>query len=454
MSLDRGYKGIFTSIPRAPSLCSISFAPILNFLHYNLLGAFCSLTLDPLIMAWLPLWLAIVSLPTIFVLWTASHLFSNYLVARKIGVPLIILPINPSSPLWMMISDAFGKQIDAALSWTSYGRNSFSRYAHRGWDVKDKAKTFEEIGDAFVMVTTGQNWLYVCNADTLVDILQRRADFKRPPEIMAVLDVFGPNLSTVEGKDWQRHRKVTGPPFAEPTMDRVWDECLDQAQQMLEYWKGILDVRHTIKDVRRFSLHVLSATGFGKSYPFDPAKEEKVEPGSMSYKDALHLILENSILLMLCGPRLLTGRFKHLLPKQWALVGRATQHFKAHIVKTINDEKESGRNEGNFISAMAKASRESDEAVAGGHWAIHGLSEPEVFGNIYVFNFAGHDSIAITLTYVITHLAAHPDIQDWVAEEVSHVCNDYRFGDHSYRHIFPKLKRCTAVVVSHFLLYS
>ena len=232
-------------------------------------------------------------------------------------------------------------------------------------------------------------------------------------------------------------------------MNTVWDACIHQAHEMLEHWKGMPDVRSTGKDVHRFSLHVLTATGFGKSYPFDPKKEEILPDGQLSYKASLGLILENLILIMFLGPKFLTGALQHFLPEQWALVGRATQTFKKHIAQIIDDEKvrlaRVERSTDNFISAIVHASE--DNRSKDGH-VTSGLSESEIYGNIFVFNFAGHDSISITLTYLITHLAAHPEIQDWIAEEIDEFCPDHAHGDPtSYREIFAQLKRCTAVVV-------
>lgn len=239
-------------------------------------------------------------------------------------------------------------------------------------------------------------------------------------------------------------------------MGLVWTECIRQAQEMRDYWQGIPDIRHTGKDVRRFSLHVLSATGFGKSYAFDRTAEERPLGGKLSYKDSLHLILENATLVMLLGPKLLTGILQPYLPKHWSLVGQATSTFKSHIAETIREEKrliaEGKANPGNFIGAMVRASEEAaeeDQGKAAGRRSNLGLTESEIFGNIFVFNFAGHDSIAISLTYMITHLAAHPEVQDWIAEEIQHVCKDQEEGVIvPYRDAFPRLKRCTAVVVS------
>ncbi|KAF4618988.1 hypothetical protein G7Y89_g14859 [Cudoniella acicularis] len=373
----------------------------------------------------LPLWSALLLLPATYLAWVVHRLTTNYSIAKRVGVPVVVIPVDPESPLWMLTSDYLGPFIDCVLSWIPYGSGSFTRYAHRGWDVHDKAKSFLELGDAFILVTTGKNWLYICNADTIMELLQRRKEFDRPVEIM-------------------------GPPFGEPNMGLVWTECIRQANEMLDYWKGCPDIRQTGKDVRRFSLHVLTSTGFGKSYSFDRSTDEvSKEGGQLTYKDSLSLILENAILVMLLGPNLLTGSLQRFLPKHWRLVGRATNTFKKHIAESIKEEKElmaEGKaNKGNFISAMVRASEEdarSYDPSTGQH--SHGLSEKEIFGNIFVFNFAGHDSIAITLTYVITHLAAHPEIQDWIAAEINHVCKEQ--GATTYRDAFPRLRRCTAVV--------
>lgn len=162
------------------------------------------------------LWSSLLLLPIAWLVWTGYRLVSNYAIARRVGVPVVVVPINPESPVWMLTSDFLGPYINHVLSWIPFGSGSFTRYAHRGWDVHDRAKSFLELGDAFILVTTGKNWLYVCNAETFSALLQRRSEFSRPLEIMgksdnlffcgldrlaneavvAVLDVFGPNLST------------------------------------------------------------------------------------------------------------------------------------------------------------------------------------------------------------------------------------------------------------------
>ncbi|CAG8953810.1 hypothetical protein HYFRA_00006702 [Hymenoscyphus fraxineus] len=131
-----------------------------------------------------PIWTTFFLLPITYLVWIIHRLTNNYTVARRVGIPVVVIPVNPESPLWMLLSDYLGPSIDRILSWLPFGSGSFTRYAHRGWDVHDRAKSFLELGDAFILVTTGKNWLYICNAETLAEILQRRKEFERPLEIM------------------------------------------------------------------------------------------------------------------------------------------------------------------------------------------------------------------------------------------------------------------------------
>lgn len=50
----------------------------------------------------------------------------------------------------------------------------------------------------------------------------------------AMLDILGPNISTIDGLDWQRHRKRTSSSFNERTKKRVWSEALSAAWLSLE----------------------------------------------------------------------------------------------------------------------------------------------------------------------------------------------------------------------------
>lgn len=82
-----------------------------------------------------------------------------------------------------------------------------------------------------------------------------------------------------------------------------------------------------------------------------------------------------------------------------------------------------------------------------------GLSMSEMFGNVFVYYFAGHDTTAAVFAYAILLLAANSDCQDWIAEELQHVLVTGNSNTWEYNHSFPQLKRCLAVLVRWPLSY-
>lgn len=104
---------------------------------------------------------------------------------------------------------------------------------------------------------------------------------------------------------------------------------------MLQYWKAQKQAITTIaKDTKTFSLHVLSSAGFGKAYTFQ-SSGKSAENDSSTYKDSLSLILENAILILVLGPKLLSNSLlQKVFPAHWKKVGQATVNFKAYMTDT------------------------------------------------------------------------------------------------------------------------
>ena len=118
-------------------------------------------------------------LPLLFAFHSACCLLLNYRVARKIGVPVIIILVSPDNPLWMLISG----HVLGAIRFI-FGEIQMTRYGRLGWEYYDKYKIHLSLGDAVVLVTPGKNWLYICNPETFTEIFQRRNDFYRPSEML------------------------------------------------------------------------------------------------------------------------------------------------------------------------------------------------------------------------------------------------------------------------------
>ncbi|KAL9596408.1 MAG: hypothetical protein Q9179_004620 [Wetmoreana sp. 5 TL-2023] len=302
--------------------------------------------------------------------------------------------------------------------------------------------------------------LFLANPDTIEDVFLRRKDFPKPVHMYKMLEIFGRNVNTVEGQDWVRHRKLTAPPFNERNSNIVWTESIQQARGMLDWWKdyGSNGVRTTAKDAKILSLNVLISAGFGMSYPFASGRDPPTQGFTMSYQEALSLVLEYTLVIVALPKVLLRLPF---IPEAWVRAGQATIGFQRHIAKMVDKERslisQGVSGAASLTSLLVRGSEEARRKKAHTDQegnAPNGLTDEEIYGNIFLFNFAGHETTANILTYSILLLAAHPQWQDWLSEEVEHVFGGEHGGQAWTYDKFPKLKRCLAVMLETLRLYN
>ena len=171
---------------------------------------------------------------------------------------------------------------------------------------------------------------------------------------------------------------------------------------------------------------------------------------SSSYGEALRIILDRCIPLVVLGRKHLSNPW---LPKSFRELYQATVVFQEHMTQAYENGKRAivcnDKFENNLMSSLIRASQTNfDKNGTTQESHQEGLTEEEVYGNIFVFNFAGHDATANSLAIGICLLATRPDIQDWIAEEINAVLADVESKQSSYEATFPRLPRCLAVAVS------
>ena len=101
----------------------------------------------------------------------------------------------------------------------------------------------------------------------------------------------------------------------------------------------------------------------------------------------------------------------------------------------------------NLLTALVRASEEAKQSPKE-DLSGQGLTDDEIFGNIFIYNLAGHETTANTLAFAIVLLAAEPEWQEWIAEEITQVLGDESTPQSwKYEQSFPRLGRCLAVMV-------
>lgn len=235
----------------------------------------------------------------------------------------------------------------------------------------------------------------------------------------------------------------------------MWSESLRQANDILQSWTscGLDGAKYCAEDVRTLAINVLAFAGFQKSYPFMGSQQADTTTMTTpsTYRNALAIILQNVLTLLVVPSQVFSLPF---LPKKWAQVGWAKTAFKRYMLDQIADEKqlilEGKPGSGTLVSNLVRASEESKalgkSSTGKGHKP---LSIDEILGNIFIFNFAGHDTTSISLAYAIFLLVAHPEVQEWISEEINfYLGSEPDPTKWQYETTFPKLQRCLAVLVS------
>ena len=229
---------------------------------------------------------------------------------------------------------------------------------------------------------------------------------------------------------------------------------------MLDYWQsgrrqGVDSIN---EDSLSLTLNVLSHVALGSSHPFQGDKESFSSTEAFNCRNAFSVLLQN--VFVLAGvPRLLLDL--PLVPSKWTRVARIRRAPQGHIMSMIYKEKALvGQKElrtGNLLTALVGNSQGARNLAIGTPESKHvseslgiqqGLSDTAILSNIFIFMIAGHETTGHALTYSILRLAACPQWQDWIAEEICEMTgNTHDTAYYDYEVLFPRLRRCRAVMV-------
>lgn len=422
---------------------------------------------------------------------TIIAIAGNYRVARKTGLPIVVCPVSPRNPVWLLTQ----KYVAPIIYQAPFGIGSWTRFTKRGWLWKDHEKMQQEMGKVWVQVSprgldvsesaaihhhprcgdvdlvgqrvslanSDRRQVFTTDLDMISQVYTKKKDFDRSPQAMASIpNLIRGSLSSVTGADWQRHRRITAPPFNEHNMTLVWSESLRQATQVCEWWaNNVQGFNTSCVDTMTVALNVLATAGLGHSWRFSPTSQhddlrEKSEISATDFRDTMATLLSNMTILSLTPDWLYDLNLKYAtklpLPKSWIDHLIAAKHFRLLMRQMVEERRAEFRDgkvkDNIFLNAMIAQSEAS--AIEKGM----GLSDLELFGNMFTYGVAGHETTAHTLNYTLHLLAAYPEWQDWIQEEVDSVLREIPSdpAEIRYAECYPQLKRCIAMMVITSLL--
>ncbi|KAK6836565.1 hypothetical protein PG987_007060 [Apiospora arundinis] len=391
----------------------------------------------------------VLGLTCAYVAWTLFCLETNLRKARLLGVPVVRTPFNVNSHLWVVVQPLVWKLLAwFRIPWSSYP--DIVRFSHRNWHFLEKSDPITRFGPVWALVCPGGIHLHFADPEVIEDIFSRWRDFVRPVHKYQVLSIFGPSLFNAPIDEWPRHRKAVAAPFNEPTMKFVWSETLRQSQSMVSYWvghsaKGIPDLQ---RDTRTVTLNVLASTAFREKYDFIGSADLRKEDLSTarSFRDALLLVHKYIVHLMVIPYQYL---LRPIMPKPLSRIGHAAKCLRDIMAEVVAQEKTAldggDPGSGGLITSLVRAID---------HMSKRGvLSLDETLGNVFMINFAGLDTTANVMAFMLMRLAGEPDLQDWLCDEILVISDGRPAQDWEYE-LFPRFKRCYAVLLETLRLYA
>ncbi|OAQ58893.1 cytochrome P450 monooxygenase [Pochonia chlamydosporia 170] len=283
-------------------------------------------------------------------------------------------------------------------------------------------------------------------------ILARRKDFVQLPIASKIMSTAGQNILTSDGESWSRQRRIIAPALNERISEVVWKESAEQASQMaaLMVEEPYGESRGTIYGLRTIALNVLGRIAYGQPKPFKMSQSLRKPISEISYIDAVSICTEFLVVAALVPASLLC---LGVMPNAIRTLGLAIKKLPDLTKDLLTREQqrlETGvKTPDNLVRMLISLSHDS-ELINGGMLPSGSLrqtlTEDELAGNMFIFTAAGFDTTANTMAYAVTLLAAYPQWQVWIQEEVDHVLEFSKAADVQYSTAFPKLARCLALM--------
>jgi cytochrome P450 len=339
--------------------------------------------------------LLIASLLLAFVLYCAVRTVQAYLAVRNCGFPVWVSPVDQGNPFLIAFGPLIMKSqvLRRILPSKLWRVLDLSIY---GYEWRDQVAGRARQPPGYVIVHGGSKIdVYIEDPELASAVLGKRRDFPMDPIAMQFLGIVGPNLSSTEGEDWQRQRRLIAPLLNERIMDTVWTESCEQANDMVGHFmtQGG-ETNGTVEGLRRIAFNILSCIGYGQPQKWNEVKKD-VPPGhKFAYMDALHRLIEGFILLALTP----STKLMQLPIMPAAIRGYADALDEFHIYtrdllqKEAQIACESDEPRNSFLSLLATISDQSSGKTGPLQGEKQTLSEAEIEGNLYQFTLAGWDT--------------------------------------------------------------
>jgi len=384
-------------------------------------------------------------------LWQYVAAFRKAAELEKVTpIPVVRSYMPPQTPILQLLEPYFSPWM---LSLPYMLRHWYEYCGHTAaWGHKGRLPREELGSDVYWVVGLEGRRLYVQDPEVIYDITHRWRDFPKPKEYYSDLRLFGENVVTVEGSEWQYHRRIITASFTEPTMNLVFVEAQQQIVGLIDKIGGRPFTPASV--MSKLSTHMIAGSGFGQymdwsgtDLPFSGSKGLRAhERGKPTTLASVVETFGEHLLPMIVFPAWL---LKSLPSPTMNMIGNGKEKFEKLVRAMIQKIRDASQKE---KDASLNAARKSDllsnlvnapSSVSGGTF-----SEQDIIGNVFALSFAAEETTSSALQTGLILLAIHTDIQGALQAEVDAICANKAVGEPmDYKTDWPKMRNLMAFML-------
>ncbi len=240
----------------------------------------------------------------------------------------------------------------------------------------------------------------LAHPDHIHHVLVRNAsNYPKGPSYAKMRPALGSGLATSEGALWRRQRRLIQPPFTHSSVLRLATQITEALDSALSDWHRTVSDRRVIainREMAHLSLTVLLRTIFGSD---DGVNARPILEATMVVGSFLNRRLASFVDIPLAVPTPANRRFN-----------KALQGFDSSINKLVQARRARSDTGTDLLGALLSA-RDSETGMA--------MSNRQVHDEVFTILLAGHETVALGLTWTSYLLARHPHVENRLQAELA-----------------------------------
>lgn len=208
--------------------------------------------------------------------------------------------------------------------------------------------------------------------------------------------LVGNGLLTSEGEFWKRQRRLAQPAFHRQRISAYADVMVEYASRMISSWREG-EVRDIHRDMMRLTLEIVVKTLFNADVSGDADKVSEV------LSKIVKPFASQATLKWIADNRLPTSTHRSF--------NRSAKEIDEIVYRIIAERRASGSDEGDLLSMLLSAHDDDGSQ----------MTNRQLRDEVMTIFLAGHETVALTLSWTWFLLAQHPEVEKKSHEELDRV---------------------------------